>query len=614
MSLLLLSFLFIKSPFLVSEAAADGASTSTLLLNAGLHLSVRDSFDINGSLLPGASPFSAAFRAYKGGAYFLPILNSPSFNSFDASRRVGFSFGFLFSPSVENSLTHSIYNMYVAVCGGLAGNSSNLLEGDIDTVRLMGVDDVPQSISLKVLIASDGYVVPVWYANMTSLSSCSATLVVKEVAGQKNSPSKVKQLQLRDHNNVIFWQVSNVGLMEMQDSGVLAIYDTVNRKHTEWQSSKDTLFLDQTLSVGEQLTSIDSTFSARMEKGGLVLHINTLRFSHERQAPYWAIPIQLLNGFSNPLNVSKQVLLSAPCSNVAFNPNISISIGNKSLTMNKSHETLSPSSSAYAMYSMLHTINPTKAATASSPCLHAEKMSMSLALITFTCLTQPVSSFSVDGTVSEIKTCKRLCSFNCNCNGFFYKTRTSSCFFFNDGMTLLNLTDATWEGHYIRVQILADNYNTFLKIAKSTHISSNDKRSSSKSTKYIIVAITSAVLLAAFLGIGMAACVLHKMARKRRRLSVKAKQTAKEQDEMKDILPLLPTRFSYEELRRATNGFTNHLHEECTEPILHFFFFFFFFISARKEVGRIYTYIMYLQLYIDAHYTLEGQPWEPPPQ
>lgn len=107
----------------------------------------------------------------------------------------------------------------------------------------------------------------------------------------------------------VVWNVSNIStssavgnniVMEMQDSGKLVIYDdsvssTTRKPVYLWQSPNTTNILleGQTLEVGGgELTSNDSSYSARMEKGALVLYINTLHFNgRQPPAPYWIYPL-----------------------------------------------------------------------------------------------------------------------------------------------------------------------------------------------------------------------------------------------------------------------------------------------------------------------------------
>eukprot|EP00250_Pteridium_aquilinum_P024502 c29173_g1_i1 orf=3-308(-) len=59
-----------------------------------------------------------AIAGYNGGA-FLPILSSPGFNSSDANKGTGFSFGFFFTNLTQPS------DIYLIVCGGVSGSYSD---------------------------------------------------------------------------------------------------------------------------------------------------------------------------------------------------------------------------------------------------------------------------------------------------------------------------------------------------------------------------------------------------------------------------------------------------------------------------------------------------------
>lgn len=142
---------------------------------------------------------------------------------------------------------------------------------------------------------------PLWVANaQRPLPSETASLVV---VGAETSSHGMNILQLRDQLGTVVWSVEDVGMMEMQDTGNLVIYDSLNKSKAVWQSlsqSRDTLIQKQKLTVGMELVSNDSAYTASMEEGGLVVYLNKAQFM-EPPAVYWIIPSFSLMTLSQPV-------------------------------------------------------------------------------------------------------------------------------------------------------------------------------------------------------------------------------------------------------------------------------------------------------------------------
>ncbi|MCO5574249.1 hypothetical protein L7F22_028031 [Adiantum nelumboides] len=149
------------------------------------------------------------------------------------------------------------------------------------------------------------------------------------------------------------------------------------------------------------------------------------------------------------------------------------------------------------------------------------------------------------------------CLHNCSCYGITYQYSSSSCFqlishsisFIKVGdynVTLSNYTITTpgYSSSVFRKRIYADDYVTCLKVAASS------SGKSSNDVPFPIMTLIgikpSSLLACLFLGLG----ANHLRKRRRARL-----QQAREDEELRDIFPLLPARFSYKELRVATKGF-----------------------------------------------------------
>ncbi|MCO5595595.1 hypothetical protein L7F22_049640 [Adiantum nelumboides] len=159
------------------------------------------------------------------------------------------------------------------------------------------------------------------------------------------------------------------------------------------------------------------------------------------------------------------------------------------------------------------------------------------------------------GYAINLDACKQACLRNCSCYGITYQRSTSSCFLISHNISFLSVTDyqgtlwkyTTTPGDNPTVfnkKIHAEDYVTYFKIAAfSSDKSSNDVPFSLMT---LIGIIPSSLLACLFLGLGAS----HLRKRRRRFL-----QQAREDEELRDILPLLPARFSYKELRIATKGF-----------------------------------------------------------
>lgn len=629
---------------LVANAANYHSSSSSLELSVGLSFSPLD-MSITTVAIPGFNDTS-----------FLPILNSPSFNSSNSSQSPGFSFGFLFIPHFSVNVT-----ICLAVCGGISGNLSNNSEYSYSI-------GMPHNEFFIINQTEDGYAVPVWMANpSTPLASFNASLVVVEVANTK------AQLQLKDYNGTLLWNVSNVGHMEMHDTGTLTIHDPSNTTHVVFESPRDTLLAGEKFTVGMQLTSSDDSYSARMEEGGLVLYANKIQFNMVAQpAAYWAITA-LLSLQDNLFNVRNKVM-SSPCSpgindtayaifdwantemhllNTGPCSNSWLEISS-SLTTHSQLEKSGPSSfvklqtdgwlrsylvdpsdlgqspSILPIWDYLYGSNVsidspypilqvtiwdscfvplacgrlgvcTPYADSSCSCpapmgafqptdknnLHkgctrvtplpecsTSKDAGHVNTTQFIQLNHTASVFLFSGLglfssspqLKDVETCKSSCSSNCSCNGFFFQAKVSACFFITDEISLLNLTSdiitnitriSKFDNDVVPwpVHILQSDYVTYLKVTAADQTSSPIGLGKSS-----VIAIAVASFVAACVGLGLVMLLLHARAAKRRLLSKQARQAAME-EELREVLPLLPTRFSYRDLHEATNGFTKLLGE-----------------------------------------------------
>ncbi|MCO5570499.1 hypothetical protein L7F22_024221 [Adiantum nelumboides] len=341
---------------LAVEHLQEAISSSNLMhLPAGFNLNfsafpLNDIDAINSSVPLGEVVFVPNFVDY---GLFMPILNSPSFNS-SSQISPGFSLGFYYTDS---SLSSSL--LYMAVCAGSWGRHNGTM-----IIFKDGVSVFTQSVT-------DGIAISMWIANlhhpMQAVVSHAASVVVPANDSIGNHSSIITpQLQLRDGNHVV-WNVSNVGMMEMRDSGDFLIYNASmlaaplttpgdDVAPVFWLQSPigDTLIEGQHLTVGMQLTSSDSAYSAKMEKGGLALYLNSLP-----GMPYWIFPL-----FREPdpkiANLSiNQLVSSAPyCSKTSHRPPY-LHVSSNVLSQPNANLVLEPGScsSAIGIYSYRLSVN-----------------------------------------------------------------------------------------------------------------------------------------------------------------------------------------------------------------------------------------------------------------
>lgn len=602
---------FLRHSFELQIAALTQSSTSSG--HAWLDLSLGQLNIIN---FAGALQASRNLSIYTvDNNLFFPVLSSPSFtNSNNASQSLGFSFGFLLVSS---------NHFYLAVCGGVSGDQSS----------------PASSFDYEGLGILDGYVTPVWLANPNKpMISMNFSLGVVDVGGSN-------QLQLQDGERTIIWSVENAGILEMQDTGDLLVYDSENKPNVIWQSSTQptsTLFQGKRLSVGMELTSNDSSYSARMESGALVFYLNTAKFV-EYPSPYWVFPIVFRNFsrednhyYYSPNN-SKDYVFSSPCATspnsayimlakssveLFFEPgncqsektsilfdsqivpdwsfvrlendgrlyayavvrnrvitnNFSISnFATQSYAVDSWASNYRVSSSSYRMnmwkflscdvpmrcgslgvckpfatdtcacppsFHQVNSLDSSKGCKRARSLPQCKRGNEHISATTFLQLDNMATIFLFSGwsfptTSANVDSCKQSCTLNCSCNGFFYQADKNACFFITDEITLLSLNDSSSNM----------NVTTYLKVALG------EGKSSTPRPKFLIFFLATCVpaLVIAFLVIGF--CLLNAAKRKRNRMN----KQVEDDGELRDILPLVPSRFSYKDLHQATNGFKKEL-------------------------------------------------------
>lgn len=149
--------------------------------------------------------------------------------------------------------------------------------------------------------------------------------------------------------------------------------------------------------------------------------------------------------------------------------------------------------------------------------------------------------------IVPLEDCIRQCASNCSCSGIYYHRSSAFCLPFSERMAIANVS---------LLSLYTQEYATYLKVQFSnvgSDVAEEPKaRTSGSNTKrrFLLPMFVAGGVLA--LGCIIALIVFYK--RKRGKGNMEFFFDEKD-PELEDILPMLPTRFSYRELRRATNGF-----------------------------------------------------------
>ncbi|MCO5570491.1 hypothetical protein L7F22_024213 [Adiantum nelumboides] len=343
---------------LVEHLQEANRSSNFMHLPVGFNLSIRPINAIEG-INGSVQLFSGVIvpSALDNGL-FIPILNSPSFNS-SSQISPGFSLGLFIQYTVDPPTS------FMAICAGSWGRHN--------VTMAMSEDGNPVIQSSS----TDGIAIPMWIANLQhpiqNLFSPVLVVIPDHGSISKHSSIITPQLQLRDGNHVL-WNVSNVGMMEMRDSGDFLIYnasmlaaplmtpgDDVAPVFQLQSPIRDTLIEGQHLTVGMQLTSSDAVYSAKMEKGGLALYLKgglALYLNRMPGMAYWIFPL-----FREPdpkiANLSSNQLVSSTpyCSNTSHPPYLHVS--SNELTQPNANLVLEPGSrsSAIGIYSYRLSVN-----------------------------------------------------------------------------------------------------------------------------------------------------------------------------------------------------------------------------------------------------------------
>ncbi|KAI5070123.1 hypothetical protein GOP47_0014466, partial [Adiantum capillus-veneris] len=147
-----------------------------------------------------------------------------------------------------------------------------------------------------------------------------------------------------------------------------------------------------------------------------------------------------------------------------------------------------------------------------------------------------------------LEDCMQLCASNCSCSGIYYHKSSSFCLPFSEKMAIANVS---------LLSLFTQEYATYLKVqftSFGSHVASEDKAGSlGGSSKRRIVPALIAAAGVLFLGCIITLFVFYR----RKQQQDNTEFFIDEKDpELAAIVPMLPTRFSYRELRHATNSFS----------------------------------------------------------
>ncbi|MCO5557075.1 hypothetical protein L7F22_010631 [Adiantum nelumboides] len=554
-----------------------------------LSLSPPWSFSANLSF-PSSSPSS--LNSYTGIApfsLFAPILSSSAF----ASGSKGFSFGFLSAFETPSS---SPSHISLAICLGLAAQA--------------------QSSS------SDGartpFLVPVWtLKTATPLQQRGKLLVKLQV-----DDSKQLSLVDGDGDGSVVWALSNADRMEMQSNGNLVIYDSSNHSIWQsFEHPADCLLQGQRLRMGMELTSSNNMYKAAMQAGGVVLYqvsanplplVYWVYFANRTVDSYFDNMVGAFSLDKNaPVNFTSSLLNSQSCAELntslayyvldGANSFVQDACGNVNLVLmnisadlvrldtdgrmrdyyvdqqlsSSSYEVTSTKANqktcfspnvcgAYGIcslsntfgtavsrscrcpseednvnltdaFSLLDTSNPSQGCTRKLPLECEQASSQSLVEIQHVAYMSMLPLF--EGTweynTKSLEDCKASCSLNCTCSGFIYHTKSSFCLPFGDTTTLSNVSF---------LSLPSDEHFAFVKIQLI-----KAKSKSRASIVAIAVVVPGVVII-------IAIATIYWKWKKDMDPDLKLAE-----EELLGVLPMLPTRYSFQELTKITHGFNKRL-------------------------------------------------------
>ncbi|KAL8477373.1 hypothetical protein ACS0TY_029612 [Phlomoides rotata] len=150
----------------------------------------------------------------------------------------------------------------------------------------------------------------------------------------------------------------------------------------------------------------------------------------------------------------------------------------------------------------------------------------------------------------NLSNCQSLCSSNCSCLGVFYSQNLGSCYMIRDHLgSLLNKSYSDSNRHWDRL-----GYIKTIRVA-NPNVNSQNKKSGFPVLEVVLPSSLGAIVLAL-----VATLVWLRRKRKQGRRAANLKegnhQSSSAEREDFDWIPDLPSRFDYEELEAATDGFS----------------------------------------------------------
>ncbi|MCO5584572.1 hypothetical protein L7F22_038502 [Adiantum nelumboides] len=150
-------------------------------------------------------------------------------------------------------------------------------------------------------------------------------------------------------------------------------------------------------------------------------------------------------------------------------------------------------------------------------------------------------------STSSLQACKSACATSCNCSVAFYQENTRNCYHYQYVMSIQNVTDTSFHA-YIKVGNTTDSPPTASAYNRSTQTSDGSSITLHNKMVILIIIVSSFIAVLCLVSFALLGIKI------RKRLA-----DMDADDAFLESLPGLPTRFSFKELNKATEGFSKKL-------------------------------------------------------
>ncbi|MCO5566858.1 hypothetical protein L7F22_020541 [Adiantum nelumboides] len=524
-----------------SPAAPSNDGFSLCARSLALRLQTPPDWSFSTNLSSAAASSSAILDAYSVASVtiFVPLLSSGNFTS-----GKGFSLGFL---SLFDTPGSPAIRIFLTVC---LGSSRNQLYGD------------------------QPFAVPVWNLN--------SNRPMKQLGNGFVSVSvnSNRELLLKDGDGSLVWNVSNVDAIDMQDDGNFVIFTPDNG--VAWQSFDhpgDTLLQGQSLTLGRRLVSNNSVYSALMEPGGLLFYMNSpssvpleydIASANKSVSEFMSTQEPFLLSKSPSVNMTASLETPA-CPREADNntePLAYAKLEDENLRvqgicsdMNYSFgfvdfirldndgnlrdyrcpspaDTESLTSNAFIF---VDPADPSQGCKRGTPLQCGQDASSSQYMVEMNSTAIISMPYLFETTwvnnTFPLQECLSNCASTCSCTGVFYHQNSSFCLAFGDG------TPLSVDFSFLSVPF--PQYSAYIKMQMPP----------ASSSSFHIKQILPPVVIGFFLVTLVGAFVVAKKCQCCR-FKKSPDLDTEEEEELQSALPMLPTRFSFDDLKRFTNGFS----------------------------------------------------------